>query len=117
MTRDRVEMDEARHDRGDDDEAERTKAIQHYFDEYLKDPCIIWESISAAACSSDEEAAKRVREIACAIKLLELRTQWGQSDLFHLNKLVGLVTAAFNYIMDLSTERYDTEGVPDELQQ
>lgn len=107
MNRDPVELDEFRHDKGDADEAERTKAIQHYFDELLKDPDVIWESISETACSSEEESAERVKEIASTMKL---RNQWGPSDFFYLAKLAGLVTAAHNYIMGIATARYDAEG-------
>ena len=90
-------------------EDERTKAIRYYFEEYLKDPCIIWESISETACRSDEEAAKRVAEIALALKLYD---KWGPADHAHLAMLAALVAAAFTYIMGVATARYDAEGAP-----
>ena len=110
MNRDPVELDEFRHDKGDADEGERSKAIQHYFNELLKDPDVIWESISEVACSSDEEAAKRVADIAEVIKLH--RTYKSTGQLF-LSKLADLILAADDYITGLAIARYDAEGAPE----
>ena len=90
-------------------EDERTKAIRYYFEEYLKTPDVIWESISETACRSDEEAAKRVAEIAEAIKLLcYYKIAVPQA----LSGLANLIFNAFSYVMALATARYDAEGAP-----
>ena len=93
---------------------ERTKAIQHYFAELLKDPDVIWESISEVACSSDEEAAKRVADIANSIEsFAKMAASINTNNAHWLTlSLAGLITAAYDYITDLATARYDAEGAP-----
>ena len=108
-------------------EDERSKAIRYYFEEYLKDPAVIWESISEVACSSDEEAAARVSEVAEVIRQNQPNFRPGSGDyrcpftqtycVPSMPAMAGLGLSAHNYIMGLATARYDAEGVPEELQQ
>ena len=95
-------------------EDERTNAIQHYFNELLKNPDVVWESISETACRSDEEAAKRALEIADAIKLQGYYKTLG---ILLPGRLAVIVMSAYDYITALATARYDAEGAPEELQQ